>query len=428
MRSLNKMTGLTVSPSLKNDCPENGAFARYDSVLESIDQGYFETDLDGGLTFFNNSFKKLFDYPEDRMTGFNIRDLTDNYNWKKISAVFKTVYDTGNPNKGFVWEYVRKDGAIRHIGSSISLLLDGSGKPAGFRGIARDISERKKEEDQHAQKRKLEAIGRLAAGIAHEINTPTQYVGDNTQFLKDAFHDLIPLFDKCVELLDAVKQGRASDRLIEDVEKAVKQADLDYLREEIPPAIEQSLEGLERISRIVQAMKEFSHPGTAQKIPTDINRAIKNTITISRNEWKYVADIETDFDENLPHIPCLPGEFNQAVLNMIINGAHSIADVIDKESGEKGKILISTEKAGDEVVIRIGDTGKGIPEMIRPMIFEPFFTTKGAGKGTGQGLAITHAVIVHKLGGSIRFETETGKGAVFIIHLPVSDPHETAPE
>lgn len=397
---------------------------QYDSVLESIDQGYFETDLHGNLTFFNNSFKRLFNHTEDTLSGANIRILTDKRNREKILEIFNTVYETGEPNKGFVWEYIRADGAVRYIGSSISLLLDGSGEPVGFRGIARDISERKKEEDQEAQTRKLEAIGRLAAGIAHEINTPAQYVGDNTQFLKDAFNDLILLLDKYGALLKAVRQGPAPEELVEEVNRAVERADLEYLREEIPPAIEQSLEGLDRISSIVRAMKEFSHPGTAQKIPTDINSAIQSTITISRNEWKYVADIETGFDENLPHIPCLPGEFNQAVLNMIINAVHAVSEVIDKKTGEKGKIFISTEKDGDEIVVRIRDTGKGIPEMIRPMIFEPFFTTKGAGKGTGQGLAIAHALIVNKLGGSIRFESETGEGTAFIIRLPVFDPHE----
>jgi signal transduction histidine kinase len=165
-------------------------------------------------------------------------------------------------------------------------------------------------------------------------------------------------------------------------------------------------------------MKEFSHPGTKEKIPLDLNHAIDSTITVARNEWKYVADMETDFDPSLPLIPCQPGEFNQVILNLIVNAAHTIADVIRERGIERGKIRVQTRNCPDWAEIRIQDTGSGIPEEIRARIFDPFFTTKEVGKGTGQGLAIARSVVVDKHGGTIHFETEKGMGTTFIIRLP----------
>jgi signal transduction histidine kinase len=188
---------------------------------------------------------------------------------------------------------------------------------------------------------------------------------------------------------------------------------------EIPKAIQQSLEGVERVATIVRAMKEFSHPGTGQKSAVDLNHAIESTITVARNEWKYVAEVVTHFEPTLPQVPCLAGEFNQVVLNLIINATHAIADVVGDGAKGKGLITITTRQDKSWAEIRIQDTGAGIPEKIRNRIFEPFFTTKGVGKGTGQGLAISRSVIVDKHGGTIAFESQVGKGTTFIIRLPI---------
>jgi signal transduction histidine kinase len=192
-----------------------------------------------------------------------------------------------------------------------------------------------------------------------------------------------------------------------------------YLAEEIPKAIEQSLEGIERISKIVRSMKEFSHPGTYDKVAIDINRAIENTVTVARSEWKYVAEMMTEYDPSLPLVPCLPGDFNQVILNLIINATHAVSDIVGDGSKGKGAIKVSTHHQGNWAEIRISDTGPGIPEEIRSKIFDPFFTTKEVGKGTGQGLAISHSVIVDKHKGTLDFETEAGKGTTFIIRLPI---------
>jgi signal transduction histidine kinase len=149
-----------------------------------------------------------------------------------------------------------------------------------------------------------------------------------------------------------------------------------------------------------------------------LNHAIDSTITVARNEWKYVADLDTEFDPSLPLIPCLPGEFNQVILNLIVNAAHAIANMKGKGKLEKGRISVQTRNCLDWAEIRVQDTGSGIPEGIRTRIFDPFFTTKGIGKGTGQGLAIARSVVVDKHGGTIHFETIEGEGTTFIIRLP----------
>jgi PAS domain S-box-containing protein len=292
-------------------------------------------------------------------------------------------------------------------------VISEQGEVIGVLGVFTDITERKRTEEtlreserQLRLAQKLESIGQLAAGIAHEINTPVQYIGDNAQFLSSAFQDLF----RVIEQTNAAA-GPAAD------------VDVAYLRSEIPNAITQMQEGVDRVARIVRAMKRFSHPGPTEKIPTDIHQAIESTILVSRNEWKYVADLTTEFDAEMPPVPCIAGEFNQVILNLIVNSTHAIADVV-KESGGKGAIRISTRKNGDFAEIRVSDTGGGIPEAIRSKVFDPFFTTKEVGKGTGQGLAIAHSVIVQKHRGTIRFESETGKGTTFVIQLPLEEGTE----
>ncbi|HOK88386.1 MAG TPA: PAS domain S-box protein [Candidatus Hydrogenedentes bacterium] len=266
-----------------------------------------------------------------------------------------------------------------------------------------DITEMERQEQESRQHQRLEVVGRLAAGIAHEINTPIQYVGDNLEFLGEA----IGVFRERIE-------GGGSGGGVSD-------DDVSFYLEESPKAISQAREGVARVAGIVRAMKAFSHPGSGEKTLGNLNQDLLNTITVSRNEWKYVADLKTELDDNLPPVPCYPGELNQVYLNLIVNAAHAIGDKVDREKGEKGLITVATRLDGDWVEIRISDTGTGIPESVRERVFDPFFTTKEVGKGTGQGLAIARDVIVNKHGGTITFETEEGKGTTFIIRLPLKE-------
>lgn len=272
------------------------------------------------------------------------------------------------------------------------------------------------------QAQKLESIGQLAAGIAHEINTPAQFVGDNTRFLREAFTDFDKLLAAYAALYSASRKDQVTSDVVEAVGDAVEAADLDYLMEEIPAAIDQSLDGIGRISSIVSAMKEFSHPGGEQKEHIDLNKKIANTVVVASNEWKYVAELSTEYDEDLPPVACHPQEISQAVLNIVVNAAHAIAKRIDDEEYEKGEIAIRTKRLKDVVQIQISDNGCGMPEHVREKVFDLFFTTKGVGKGTGQGLSIAYSSVVDKHNGTIVVESEPGAGTTFRICLPLAEP------
>jgi signal transduction histidine kinase len=273
---------------------------------------------------------------------------------------------------------------------------------------------------------KLQSVGQLAAGIAHEINTPIQYIGDNARFLDDAFQELSDLLIACGDVRQAVLERQSSEEAIARLTAAFDRAEVDYLLDETPKAIAQSLEGVERVARIVRSMKEFSHPGGQQKQLADINRAIENTVTITRNEWKHVAEVVTELAPDLPRVPCLVAEINQVLLNLLVNAAYAIAEKPGEKPGRMGVIAIRTRKCGDFVEIRVEDSGIGIPDPIQPRVFDPFFTTRPVGQGTGQGLAIAHSVVARKHGGTIRFQTEVGKGTTFVIRLPLGDAVATS--
>jgi PAS domain S-box-containing protein len=282
--------------------------------------------------------------------------------------------------------------------------------------FARDISERHRIQAQLQQAQKMESIGQLAAGIAHEINTPIQFVGDNVRFVKDAWSGL----DALISLSESLQENAVSPTTLQELRRILQESDSVYLRSEIPRALEQSLDGIARVAKIVRAMKEFSHPGSDEKQPADINRAVLTTLTVSRNEWKYVAEVETLLQPDLQMIPCHIGELNQVLLNLLINSAHAIAEVVGKDSNQKGKITIRTAQDRQVTTITVQDTGAGIRPEIQSRVFDPFFTTKAVGRGTGQGLFLAHNSIVKKHGGKIWFDSELGKGTTFFIQLPTA--------
>ncbi len=302
------------------------------------------------------------------------------------------------------------------------------GEDGRFIAVVRDITERirtEKERDHlqtqllHAQK--LEAVGQLAAGIAHEINTPTQYVSTNLDFLGESFADIIRLMEQVTRCIRKVADQDLSEEELKALQKTLEETDWDFLQEEIPQAIDQSREGVRRTTAIVQAMKEFSHPGSREKEPTDLNKLIITTTTVARNEYKYVADLETALDENLPPVPCLTDEMGQVILNMLVNAAHAIEDKIRKTDMDRGVINISTRVRDGWAEIVIRDNGSGIPTEIQDKIFDPFFTTKDVGKGSGQGLAISHSVVTEKHEGQLVCSSIPGEGTTFIIRLPLGE-------
>jgi PAS domain S-box-containing protein len=390
-----------------------------EQVISSLPTIIIGLSRDNNIALWNAKAEEVLGTGAERVLGMHISQCGIDWNWDKIlDGIIHSRYHN-SPTRVDDIEFARPDGEIRYLGITVNPLNGDDDSILGLTIIGADITDRKKMESQLQQSHKMEAIGQLAAGIAHEINTPVQFVGDNTRFFQESFDDLMQIIKQQQESLEAARSNSLTDDLVEKTEKLIEEIDLEYLEEEIPVAIEHSLKGVERIAKIVQAMKIFAHPGMVAREPVDINEEIGKTITITRNEWKYVAELKTDFDESLPPVPCFRAEFNQVILNMIVNAAHAIAEVNKDNQSDRGTISVRTVNAGDHAKICIGDTGAGIPEDIRHKIFDLFFTTKEPGKGTGQGLAISHSVIVEKHNGTLDLETQEGKGTTFIIGLPI---------
>jgi two-component system NtrC family sensor kinase len=392
--------------------------------------GIFQTTRDGCYVSANPALARIlgFQSPEELT-----REVSDIASQVYVDPAMRGEFVRRLETEGFVRDLeleVRcKDGSRKWVSVTATRPRDTEHSGHFIHGFLVDISEQKRAlyernllEAQLRSAQKLESVGQLAAGIAHEINTPIQYVGDNIRFISESFAGLSQLVSEQQKLCAAAKAGETTPAIIAAVEAAAAAADLEYLAAEIPKALQQTQEGVKRVSAIVNAMKEFSHPGTAEKTPVNLNRAIETTVTVARNEWKYVSEVATDFDADLPLVPCFPGEFNQVILNLVVNAAHAIGDALRRNPGPKGVITIKTRRNGSWAEVSVADTGTGIPESVRHRIFEPFFTTKEVGKGTGQGLAIARATIVKKLGGELTFETFEGRGTTFLVRLPLQPP------
>ena len=402
------------------------AHAESELFIDSVPSILIGTDSVGYITRWNLAAATAFGLPASAVLGKPLQDCEILWLYpqagEKVDSWFRIENSEKRENVMF-----ERDGHRRHLGLTIiNVDLLPGGKGTGFLITGADITERKTLEEQLRQAQKLEAIGQLAAGISHEINTPAQYVGDNAKFLEETWPAVHKILGLCLQLREESVTGGVAASTLAELLRCTEEADPTYLLREVPQAIAQTLQGMERVSKIVRAMKEFSHPGSEGKCAIDINRAIETTIAVARNEWKYVADLQTFFADNIPPVLCLAGEFNQVILNLLINAAHAIGDVVGKGSGRKGAITITTKCDGAWVEVQIHDTGAGVPENIRARIFEPFFTTKEVGKGTGQGLALAHAVIVKKHEGQIWFESEVGKGTTFFLRLPLVQPETVA--
>lgn len=395
------------------------------TTLMSIAEGVIITDNADAIVLYNRAAESLTGFPLGEVIDQPLRDvfqISDPHTRQAISDPIHYLFEMEllqEKDPGYKSPLLlTKSGEMILVSGSIAILQSISGEKMGHVLVFQNITEKHRAEAQMLLSQKMEAIGQLAAGIAHEINTPIQYVGDNLRFVQK----MVSKLSEVMNVYQNAALGSSQSSLQENIEQVnalIKKNKIESYLQESPIAIQEALDGVERVRKIVLAMREFSHPSEKEKKPADINHGIETTVAISRNEWKYYADLETDLHPDIPPVSCLIDEINQVVLNMIVNASQSIQEKIPVGSDQKGKILIRTNKFDDKVVISIQDTGKGIPEEIRMRIFEPFFTTKGVGKGTGQGLSMAHNIIVKKHQGAIKVDSSLGQGTTFMIELPI---------
>jgi signal transduction histidine kinase len=293
-----------------------------------------------------------------------------------------------------------------------------------LRGLMVDVTETHRLVREIAQGQKLESVGRVAAGVAHEINTSVQFISDSVRFVRHALRDVPHALADYRALAVGALSGKDVTAAARKASETDEAADVDYFLKNAPDALDRALEGIGRVGSIAKSMTEFAHPET-QKANIDVNRAVRTTLNMARNEYKTIAELVTDFGD-IPAVHCHAGDINQVVLNLVLNAAHAIGDAVEG-TGTKGRLTVRTRAIGDYVEISVGDTGEGIPESVRARIFEPFVTTKEVGRGAGQGLALSRGIVVEKLKGSLHFETESGKGTTFFIRLPVSEASAVDP-
>jgi PAS domain S-box-containing protein len=396
------------------------AETHYHTLFNSVPVAIVTSRIDGSLADINLEAMRIFGYDvrEDAMK-LNMRLLYVNppERDRRVAATL------ANPNiKPGEYRLRHRDGSTFPALVQLRVLRDEKGEAERIQTFITDLSEYKRLEEnrqalEHEQRlsARLTSVGALAAGIAHEINTPMQFVSDSVYFLKMAVGELDVLWP---ELTDLVKTAGAGDSTatIKRIEQALAHIDVDQLVVDANQSAERALEGIRRVTKIIRAMREFAHPDNGEHTKVDINNALETTLTVCKNVYKEIADVETHFG-SLPPVMCQYGEINQVFLNIIVNAAHAIE--AQNKNGEKGLIRISTAMEDNYAVIRIQDSGTGIPESVKARIFDPFFTTKEVGKGTGQGLAIVQSVIVARHHGRITVDSEVGKGTTFILRLPI---------
>ena len=386
---------------------------RLDTLLEFAPAFIIAVDRQGAIQFLNRTLPQ---YTKKDTIGSSWLQYFSPDRHLVMEAALRTVFDKGS-TEFYEVSTPGPDGVPVWFESHIGPMRIGD-QIVGAVLVSQDVTERKRAQLELLAGRHMALLGTLAAGVAHEINTPVQFVGDSIHFLRDAATDLLDLLGKLQDLRHAALEGRPLDEVVRAAAKAEEAADLPYVRQNMPQAFETCINGLNQVATIVRSLKDFSHPSEKEMVPTDLNRTVQNALTIATSEYKYVARLEMELGD-LPPVTCHANEIGQAVLNIAVNAAHAIGDVV-QGSDRKGVITVRTWREGDSAVIAIHDTGGGIPENVRARIFDPFFTTKEVGKGTGQGLAIACAAVKGRHKGHLTFETKMGEGTTFFIRLPIA--------
>ena len=346
------------------------------------------------------------------------REVLTTMRWRDVLTVGRE--GDLEPRHQIEGELLPADGPPIPVLINVSALADDDQRQIGLVLLVTDLRERRELEMELRQAHRLESIGQLAAGVAHEINTPIQFVGDSAQFLGEVFTDVMGLVDRYEPLRAVVGDGDDARPLVDAITGCEEDIDLPFIRDEGPKAVARTLDGIDRIASIVRALKEFSHPGGDEMAPVRINDLIDNTLNVARSEYKYVAEVRTDLAD-VPEVVCHRGDIGQVFINLVVNAAQAIA-AHHRADGAPGSIRITTRPDGEGVLVEIADNGGGIPVDIRHRVFEPFFTTKDVGHGTGQGLAIAHNVVVAKHHGRLTFDVDDGLGTTFRVWLPLEPP------
>ena len=389
---------------------------KYRTILHSIQEGYYEVDLAGNLTFFNETLRRHLKYSKDELMGMNNRQFTSNETVERVYETFNSVYKTGKAATAFDLEMIAKDGTKKFVELSVSLMRDPEGEPIGFRGVARDVTERKKAEEQaklHQQQlmqaSKMVALGTLVSGVAHEVNNPNNFIMLNSPILNEAWDNVIPILEKYYE---------------ENGDFIVGGMKYTEMRGNIPSLFAGISDGAKRIKRIVDDLKNYVRDETADMTQSvDINGVIKYAATLLSNMIKKSTNhFSIEYGKNLP---LLNGNFQrleQVMINLIQNACQALPDP------QKG-IFISTQFVEKEsaVVIKVRDEGTGIPPETVSQITDPFFTTKQDSGGVGLGLSIS-SKIIEEHGGTMHFESEIGAGTTVKIVLPFDPTDQTVEE
>jgi len=420
--AVNKKIQLALDRSKHSEAKAKNLARQNKLFLQSISEGFYGIDSKGCSTFVNNAAEKMLGYRAGELIGQQMHLLV--HHSRSSGAPYPVsecpvhcqVISLGLTVSKFKDIFWRKDGSSFPV-EIHSAPVKEKEQVIGAVIVFTDITERRLLERQLLQSQKLEAIGQLASGVAHEINTPLQYIRNNATFMQESLENLNAIHVAAQEL--AAESELVAEALPGSCAKivdATKSCDLDFLMAEMPLCLKESLNGIEHIVKIVSAMKEFTHPGENAATPTNLNSLIENAVALSRNEWKYVADLTTDLDQELPFLMCDPGAWRQLVLNLVVNSAHAIETAI-KQTGESGRIMIRTRQKDGSIELIVEDTGVGMSVETQERIFEPFFTTKEVGKGTGQGLAIVYDLVVNKHQGSISCSSTLGVGTCITINV-----------
>jgi PAS domain S-box-containing protein len=392
-------------------------------MLRWVNGAVITVDREGKVLHANEVALSTLGWQSDEFTGCQVHE---------------TIHHSQDDGSEYPWDFCPvfaaiEDGSSHHVDGDVFWKKNGSSFSADYivcptrndqneiTGAIltfRNLTEQRIQESKRIHRMKLMAIGELSAGIAHEINTPVQFIGSNISFMGESFQDLLKVLKAYRKLGEIVQKEPYCHALLQEIAEIEESADIDYLEEEIPKAFEQTLHGVKQVTDLVQGLKGFAHSGTeGEKVASDINNIINNALLVSRNVYKYVADLETNLGD-IPPVKVYPGDIGQVVINLVINASHSIEEKKGK-STSLGKITINSLLEGNDIVIQVSDTGKGIPEGVRDRIFDPFFTTKEVGRGSGQGLAISHTIINEKHNGEISFNSVIGEGTTFTVRIPI---------